>query len=91
MAAKKPAARGWLLNSNSRNLTKLSVLERFRGSFQASCTDTLSNFPSVLIESSFLNIRLKLSFSALHREAHVVAKLRSLATYVAFSHNHTSS
>jgi hypothetical protein len=59
--------------------------------FQAARADILAHFATILVERGFLDIWLELPLRMLHREANIVPELGSLATYLAFSHNHTSS
>jgi len=63
----------------------------FRACFQAARTDVLANLASVLIKSSPLNIRLKLALGLFLRKTYIVARHRSFAAHLTFSHNSTLS
>ncbi len=51
----------------------------------------LANLTSVLIKSSLLNIGLKLALGLFLRKTNIVARHRSFAAYLTFSHNSTLS
>jgi hypothetical protein len=67
-----------------------SNLSSLGSRLQTTRADILPYFATTFVECSFLDIWLELSLRMFHREANIVPKLGSLATNLAFSHNHTS-
>jgi hypothetical protein len=94
---KKPATMAGILiadeGSSGSQLPKATrrCLKLFSERFQTTSAKMFTNFAVAFINGCPLNIGFKLTLRLFLREAHVVARHRSFATHITFSHHFTST